>query len=180
MHYVGNRAIVLGDGAPTLQLDYNPGYTALSTFLPIIAMVAAFTIADVRHRGHNKRFIASLVISGIMAGNAVVAMHYTGDLGVANYHIEFRPSHIGGAVIIACVVCVTALALIFVLQDRWISILPYRLFAAALLAGGVSSMHFEATMGTTYRLKYRLPIGDNSRNTNLILAVVFVSIKYTF
>lgn len=175
MHYVGNRAIILGDGAPDLQLVYNPGYTALSTFLPIIAMVVAFTIADIRHRGHCRRFVASLVISGVFAGCAVVAMHYTGDLGVANYHIQFQSSHIGGAVIIACVTCVTALALIFVLQDRWISILPYRLFAAAVLAGGVSAMHFVATMGTTYRLKYRSPDGHRSRDTNLILAVVFVS-----
>ena len=36
MHFVGNRAIILGDGCKEIQLYYNPSFTALSVFLPII------------------------------------------------------------------------------------------------------------------------------------------------
>jgi len=87
MHYVGNRGIILGGGDPRLQLVYNPGYTALSSFIPIIALFVAFTIADRRHRG-KKFLLTALVLSGIVAGLAVVGMHYTGTILSAERRIS--------------------------------------------------------------------------------------------
>lgn len=177
MHFIGNRAIVLGDGDPGLQLYYNPGFTALTVFLPIGALFAAFTIADRRHHG-KKQLFASLLASGIVAAQAIVGMHYTASVGVVNYTIHYDGKYIGGAIVIASAACVTALTLIFMLQDRWISILPYRIMAAIVLAGAVCSMHFEATMGTSYQLKHPHVNDPRSRNMNVIIATVLVRSLY--
>lgn len=173
MHFVGMRAIVLGDGNPTLQLYFNPGFTALTVFLPILALFAAFTIADRRHHG-KKTLLASLFACGIISAQAIVGMHYTASFGIANYAIHYNPKFIGGAMLIASAACVTALTLIFMLQDRWISILPYRIIAAIVLAGAVCGMHYEATMGTSYELKQRHVNSPRTRNMNVIIATVLV------
>jgi NO-binding membrane sensor protein with MHYT domain len=178
MHYVGNRGIILGNGDARIQLVYSSGYTALSSIIPIVALFIAFAIADRRHRG--KKFLMfALVLSGICAGLAIVGMHYTANLGVSNYHIDFDHRYVGGAIIIACAACVLALTLIFMLQDLWINFFYMRLVCALVIAGAVTGMHYEGTVGTSYRLKYALNgSGTNGlRNTNVITAVVIVSIE---
>jgi len=175
MHYVGNRGIILGGGDPRLQLVYNNGYTALSSIIPIVALFIAFTIADRRHRG-KKFLLASLVLAGVCAGLAIVGMHYTANLGVINYDIQFDHKYVGGAILIACSACVLALALIFMLQDLWINYFYMRIVCALVLAGAVTGMHYEGTVGTSYKLKYAADTGSNGlRNTNVVTAVVIVS-----
>lgn len=174
MHYVGNRAIVMGNGDPELQLIYNPAFTALSVFLPVGALFVAFVIADLRHNG-TKSLIVSIVSSGVLTGFAIVGMHYVGNLGVSNYHIVFGMVHVGGAIIIACIASLTALSLFFWLQELWLNILPYRMICATVIAGAVSGMHFEASMGTSYRLNHRIVGDSNKRNINVIIATILVS-----
>lgn len=178
MHYVGNRAIVLGGGDASLQLIYSPGFTALSVFLPVGALFVAFIIADLRHKG-TKRLIMSIISSGILTGFAIVGMHYVGNLGVANYHVVFSLTHVGGAIVIACLASLTALSLFFWLQELWLSIFPYRLICALVIAGAVSGMHFEASMGTSYRLNYRVD-SAKGRNTNVIIATILVRMHVSF
>ncbi len=174
MHYVGNQAIVLGNGEAAIQLMYNPGFTALSSFIPVIALFAAFNVADLRYRG-KRSLLSSLFVSGVIAGLATVGMHYIGNLGVSNYYIAFDLKSVGGAIGIACALCVGALALIFMLQELWLDKLQWRLVGAVMIAGAVSGMHFEASKGTLYRLAYRMEDMTDSRNTNVIIATVLVS-----
>ena len=161
----------MGDGSATLQLYYNPGFTALSSFIPTIALFVALTIADRRHRGPKTLFV-SLCCSGVLAGMAIVGMHYAGMAGITNYSISFNPHYVGGAILIAAVACVLALTLIFILQDRWISILPYRIMVALILSSGVCAMHYTATMGTIYSLKNLRDDRSQARNTSVIIATV--------
>ena len=174
MHYVGNRAISLGTGCAQLQLIYSPVYTALSSVIPVVALSGAFALSKVRYRGKQAR-ILSLLGSGIMAGMAIVGMHYIGNLGVSNYQVSFMPSYIGGAIAIACTVSTATLFLIFMLQDFWWNTLAWRICCAIFLAGAVSGMHFEASMGTTYRLKHMELDSSRLRDTNVIVATILVS-----
>ncbi|KAI9728754.1 MAG: hypothetical protein M1828_002860 [Chrysothrix sp. TS-e1954] len=171
MHYVGNRAIALGTGCAELQLVYSPLFTALSSVIPVVALSGAFALSNVRYRGKQAR-VFSLLGSGITAGMAIVGMHYVGDLGVSNYHVSFFPSYVGGAIAIACTVSTATLFLIFMLQDFWWNTFAWRICCAIFLAGAVSGMHFEASMGTTYRLKHMELGSSRSRDTNVIVATI--------
>jgi len=173
MHYIGNRAIVMGDGSSELQLVYNAGFTALSVFVPVGVLLIAFLIAGMRLKG-KKTLPISLVVSGILSGLAVVGMHYIGNLGIRNYSVVFSPSHIAGAVIIACVSCVAVLSLFFMLQDLWLDKFLYRLFCAVIIAIAVTGMHFEASVATQYQLQNFDGANYGGRNTNIIIATVLV------
>lgn len=71
MHFIGNRAVILGDGRPEYQLAYSPGYTVLSVFLPIIGLTIAFSSAELRSK-HSLVHCVALVLTGGVAGLSVV------------------------------------------------------------------------------------------------------------
>lgn len=76
MHFVGNRAIILGDGEGDIQLYYSPVYTAISAIIPVVVMFAGLTIADKFYTGSRRdltRYL-SLLVCGICAGAAVTEM----------------------------------------------------------------------------------------------------------
>jgi len=104
-------------------------------------------------------------------------MHYIGNLGIKNYSVVFSPAHIGGAVAIACFSCVGVLSLFFMLQDLWLNRFIYRLCCAGVIALAVTSMHFEASVATKYRLKFAGRGHAGDRNTNVIVATVLVSVR---
>lgn len=71
MHFLGNRAIILHDGDPQYQLEYNPGFTALSFFLPILVLLLAYLLT-----GTNEKVSPLRVFSGgIFGGLAICGMH---------------------------------------------------------------------------------------------------------
>lgn len=175
MHFVGNRAIVLGDGQKELQLYYNPGFTTLSVFLPIVFLFLGFTTVEFRQPGQ-RFFWPSLVFAGIIAGLAITGMHYVGNFGINNYNLENPPQFVVGAGLIAVSACCVALALFFYFKGRWINSFPRRMACACLLAGAVSGMHWTASVGTKYKLgKIHNDLSGMSRDTNLIVAIVLVS-----
>ncbi len=71
MHFIGNRAIILGDGQPEYQLVYNPGYTVLSVFLPIIGLIIAFSSAELRAK-HSLVHCIAVGLTGTLAGLSIV------------------------------------------------------------------------------------------------------------
>lgn len=172
MHFVGNRAITMGGGELDIQLFYNPGFTALSVFLPIIFLFFGFTAVELRQPSQ-RFFWPSLVLAGMIAGLAITGMHYVGNFGISNYKLTNPAGYVVGSAAIACVASITALSLFFYFKERWINSWIRRLACACLLAGAVSGMHWTATSGTRYELSSRN--GDHSamsRNTNLIVAIV--------
>jgi NO-binding membrane sensor protein with MHYT domain len=120
MHFIGNRAIILGDGSDDLQLVYNPGFSVLSALLPIIILVIAFALQELQYRSRKHRSIA-LVVTGICSGLSVVGMHYVGNLGISNYHLHYPPGFFAASFIIAVADCLTVMGLFYTWRERWIS-----------------------------------------------------------
>lgn len=179
MHFVGNRAIVLANGERELQLYYNPGFTTLSVFLPIVFLFLGFTTVEFRQPGQ-PFFWPSLVFAGTVAGLAITGMHYVGNFGINNYNLENPPQYVVGAGLIAVFACCIALALFFYFKGKWINSLPRRVACACLLAGAVSGMHWTASVGTKYKLGHVRSIQSGmSRDTNLIVAIVLVKYDST-
>ena len=176
MHFVGNRAIVLGNGEPELQLYYNPSFTALSVFLPIIFLFGAFVIAELKKKKSRLLFLY-LCLSGFVTGLSITGMHYIGNFGIVNYDLHNPVSHIIGASVIAIISCIIALTLFFLQREMWINSLWRRVICAFVLASAVSGMHWVASIGTRYKLTQGYDGSEAERDTNLIVAVVMVKLK---
>lgn len=72
MHYIGNRAIILYNDEPGLQLSYGAGFTVLSLFVPVIVLLLAYAIIG----GAENPRVWRLLVSGTFAGAAICGMHY--------------------------------------------------------------------------------------------------------
>lgn len=173
MHVVGNRAIILGDGSPLMQLNYNAGFTALSAFLPIVFLFIAFTLLEIQQPGQ-PLFWPFLVASGFIVGLSITGMHYVGNFGISNYTVYSPAPYIVGAAAIAIVASITALALFFYFKEKWVNSLTMRLSCATVLAAAVSGMHWVATTGTNYILRVQAGGSGSHRNVNLIVAIICV------
>lgn len=170
MHFIGNRAIILGDGSADIQLSYSPGFTVLSVFCPILGLGAAFSAAEWPSKSALARWVA-LGLTGLLAGGSIVAMHYVGNLGIKNYVLTYSPEFLVASVVIAEGDCIAVLILFYTLREQWISSWWKRLLCAALLAGGVSAMHFTASTHCTYKfVQYSDASAIASRNVQVIIA----------
>ena len=170
MHFIGNRAIVLGDGADNIQLVYNPGLSALSAFIPVLALSCAFATAELQYRTSQAHWIA-LTTTGILSGFSVVAMHYIGNLGISNYHLHYVPAFLAASMLIAVGDCLAVLILFYTWRDKWISRWWKRTICAFTLAAGISAMHFTASTKCVYRFKHHSKPQDvQSRNIQVIVA----------
>ncbi len=172
MHFVGNRAVVLGHGEPELQIAYHAGFTALSFFLPILVLLPAFLAMDTQDRVRHVR----VVLGGTLAGLAICGMHYVGQLGIDNHDCIFDVPYVIGSALIAIFASVGALTIFFLLRAAWTNSWWKRALCAFLLAGGVSGMHWLATVGTHYRLRGRKPsrVGDLTRKQTVVVVITLV------
>ncbi|KAI7476272.1 hypothetical protein KC351_g9558 [Hortaea werneckii] len=170
MHFIGNRAIILGAGEARIQLVYNAGYTTLSVFLPIIGLTIAFSAAELPTKSATLHW-SLLVCTGVFAGLSIVGMHYIGNFGITNYTLQYASRFLAASIIIAIGDCMLVLILLYTLREKWISSWWKRLLCAMLLAGGVCAMHFTASTGCIYTLQeYNGPGAINSRNAQVAVA----------
>jgi NO-binding membrane sensor protein with MHYT domain len=172
MHFLGTRAIVLGDGNDSIQVAYSPAFTAVSFFLPIVVLLAAFTIV-----GSNEKVSWLRVgLGGALAGLSICGMHYLGQAGVLNYSVEYMVGNIVGSAIVAVAATNTALFAFFILRATWTASWWNRALTASILAGAVSGMHWIAEVGTQYRLKQSDTASDGalSRNSTVIVVIALV------
>ena len=149
MHFIGNRAIVMAKGEPYLQIQYSPGFTAGSFFLPVCVVAIAFYLFSVSE----KVSILGTMVGGLLVGSAVCGMHYMGQKGIANYTPIYAWTKVLGSAIIAVVANTTALGIFFYFKSAWTNSWWKRLACSSLLAVSVSGMHWLATVGTVYRMK---------------------------
>ncbi|KAI1737202.1 FAD dependent oxidoreductase-domain-containing protein [Xylaria scruposa] len=168
MHFVGNRAIILGPGQIELQIAYSSGFTAFSFFLPILVLIAAFIAAG----ANNHVSLWRIIVGGTLAGGAICGMHYIGDSSIANYTCQYKVANVVGSAIIAVVASNVALSMFFLWRASWTNSWWKRGLSAILLASAVSGMHWCASTGTDYRLVKLNESGKLSRKT--IVAVVTV------
>lgn len=170
MHFIGNRAIILGDGTASIQLVYSPGYSTLSVFLPIIGLSIAFGAAEYPSSSPILHWIA-LTCTGIFAGLSIVGMHYIGNFGASNYELTYIPRFLAASIIIAIGDCLAVLILFYTWRDKWISDWWKRVLCAMALAGGVSAMHFTASTNCIYKLRdYNSHDAIRSRDIQVIIA----------
>jgi NO-binding membrane sensor protein with MHYT domain len=172
MHFLGNRAIILGNGDSALQVACSPAFMAVSFFLPIVVLLTAFITI-----GSNKKVSWLRVgLGGTLAGLSICGMHYLGQAGILNYSVEYMVANIVGSVLIAVVATITSLFVFFILRASWTASWWNRALAASLLAGAVSGMHWVAEVGTQYRLKQGdiSTDGTLSRNSTVIVVIILV------
>ncbi|KAF2872540.1 hypothetical protein BDV95DRAFT_606142 [Massariosphaeria phaeospora] len=173
MHFVGNRAIRLGDGEEEIQLYYDSAFTAISAILPIVVILLGFSIADRFYkssRGSTTRYMA-LTVCGVCAGAAVTGMHYLGNQGTTNYRLIPTWPFVIGASLIAVGACCISLGLFFHWSGHWMNNIWRRLVVACFLAVAVSGMHWTAAAGTTYELIGYHKGPGRARAVNLIIAL---------
>ncbi|KAI0106969.1 hypothetical protein GGR51DRAFT_559654 [Nemania sp. FL0031] len=171
MHFIGNRAIVLAQDQPELQIAYSSGFTAFSFFLVIIALFAAFIAAG----ANNDVSLWRICVGGTLAGGAICGMHYVGNASIANYSCEYTIVNVVGAAIIAVVASNVALSIFFLWRASWTDSWWRRGLSAAILALAVSGMHWCASTGTHYRLRELTNVNQFSRNT---IVMVFILLSF--
>ncbi|KAI9760932.1 MAG: hypothetical protein M1840_002174 [Geoglossum simile] len=161
MHYIANRAIILIDAHDAgAQISYSAVYTTLSFFVPILVLLAAFSMLGTNETTSMTR----IGIGGTLAGLAICGMHYLGQAGISNYTCSYRIPNVIGAAVIAVFASTTALAVFFVLRAAWTNSWWKRATCAIVLAGAVSGMHWTAASGTQYRFRARV-IGSQQNLT---------------
>jgi NO-binding membrane sensor protein with MHYT domain len=172
MHYISNRAIVLGDGQLAMQISYSSGFTTLSFFVPILVLLAAFTAVGSDDQASNVR----VAIGGTLAGLAICGMHYLGQAGISNYTCIYSVGNVVGSVVVAAAASVVSLSVFFILRASWTNSWWKRALCALILAGAVFGMHWLASVGTQYRLKQGGPsLSHNiSRDSTVIVVIVLV------
>jgi NO-binding membrane sensor protein with MHYT domain len=179
MHFVGNRAITLGDGEDEIQLYYSPTYTAISAFLPVIVIFLGLSIADKFYKSSKHALVrySSLLVCGVCAGAAVTEMHYLGNNGTTNYKLILSWPHVCGAACIAVGASLISFGLFFHWSGHWVNYIWRRIVVACFLAVAVSGMHWTAAAGTWYEVRgyHRGP--GQERNINLIIALCLVSLQ---
>ncbi|KAJ5897796.1 hypothetical protein N7504_008084 [Penicillium tannophilum] len=147
MHFIGNRAIVLGDGAANIQILYNVAFTGTSFVLPVVVLLAAFYAVGVQEKAGYIR----ILVGGLLTGSSVCGMHYVGQLGISNYKSSYHVANVVGSAVIAVFSSTAALGIFFRWRATWTDSWWRRGICACLLAGAVSGMHWTAAVGTTYR-----------------------------
>lgn len=167
MHYIGNRAIVMANGEADLQIQYNPGFTAGSFFLPVCVVGIAFYFFSV---SENVSILGTMV-GGLLVGSAVCGMHYMGQKGIANYTPSYSWRRVLGSAIIAVAANSIALGVFFYFRSTWANSWWKRMSCASLLAVSVSGMHWVATVGTAYRVR-AVSIGKTGLSREATVVVV--------
>ncbi|KAI1260856.1 FAD dependent oxidoreductase-domain-containing protein [Xylariaceae sp. FL1019] len=171
MHFVGNRATVLAGGQPELQIVYSSNFTAVSFFLPILVLFAAFVATGTNNHVSWWRIGGG----GTLAGGAICGMHYIGNASIANYTCEYTVANIIGSAVIAVVDSVAALSIFFALRASWSNSWWKRLASAILLAGAVSGMHWCAATGTNYRL---IKLNENNSSSRNIIVIIVTVLSF--
>ncbi|KAH7356761.1 hypothetical protein BKA65DRAFT_548146 [Rhexocercosporidium sp. MPI-PUGE-AT-0058] len=172
MHFIGDRAIVLGKGQPEIQLVISSGLTAVSFFVPVIIQLIALWVA-----GSNEGSIPRAILGGVLAGLGASGMHYLGQYGILNYDCVFDIGYVLAATAVAIVASVVALLAFFMLRAAWHTSWWKRALCAVMLASGVSGMHWLISTGTTYRLKrWDSDLSGNLPTSTVVTVVIVLSI----
>ncbi|CAG9981343.1 unnamed protein product [Clonostachys byssicola] len=167
MHFVGNRAIVLGDNEPEIQIAYSTLFTVISFFVPILVLLLTFIAIG------NSISWVRISLGGFLCGSAVCGMHYLGNASIENYTCTYKIGYVIGAVLIALTASTVALSIFFIFRSMWANAWWKRLLSALLLAGAVSGMHWCAALGTEYTLvSIQEGAGDHVQNSTIIIIVI--------
>lgn len=139
MHFIA----MLGFELPAADVRYSLGYTLVSMLMAIVIVgIGLFMI------GFSPRTPRVLLISGVVTGLGVAAMHYTGMAAVhVNGHIQYDTARVLTSILIAVVACTAALWAALYVRGALATI------GAALVMGlAVSGMHYTGMSAVTMLL----------------------------
>jgi len=170
-HFVANRAILLEHGVLSRQILFNPGYTAVSFFLPTLVLLAAFFMLGIPNTAH----YLYIAVAGILTGSAVCGMHYIGLLDVANYHCSYYIQNVVGSAVISVVASSAAFGIFFHLRDTWTDTWWKKALCGILLCCAVSASHWTASLGIVFEWKGNSTIHGDSKVQTSIIAFLLVS-----
>jgi len=174
MHFIGNRAVVLGNGDPAFQILYSSRYTVISFFLPVAVVFVAFGTTGAVN---DNLSIVRLTLGGSLAGLGICGMHYLGQAGISNYDCIHNSICVVGAVVIAILASVGALVIFFVYRNSWNTAWWKRACCGLLLAAAVSGMHWVASIGTYYRLRAIDPDVPVVLSRSLLVVIVVILVS---
>lgn len=182
MHFVGNRAIVLGDGEDEIQLYYSSTFTAISAIIPVVVIFLGLMVADrfYRRSKHAAVRVISLIVCGLCAGAAITEMHYLGNNGTTNYRLQLSWPHVFGAAGIAVGASLLSFGLFFHWSGSWLNNIVRRAVVACFLAFAVSGMHWTGAAGTWYEVRGYHDGSGQERNITLIIALCLVRPSHRF
>ncbi|KAI7902828.1 uncharacterized protein BX663DRAFT_508567 [Cokeromyces recurvatus] len=147
MHFIGNNSLtIILESGDKYQLSYSPGFTFLSLVVAIITMFLAFVFVGITEEIK----IGRIILSGVIAGGGIVAMHYLGQVAVDFFVMKNKTPFVIGALIIAVCAVTTALFIFFKLREQWANQWYKRLGCAMLMGAAVCGMHYTALVGTIY------------------------------
>ncbi|TPX17558.1 uncharacterized protein E0L32_012151 [Thyridium curvatum] len=175
-HFIGNRAIDLANGEPELQVAYSSGFTAVSFFVPIVVLLAAFIAFGTNNHVSWWR----ITVGSILCGAAICGMHYLGNASINNYKCIYQVAFIIGAAIIAVFASFVALSAFFVFRGIWANSWWKRALSAIVLAGAVSGMHWCAVVGTRYLLVDIKPKDNEPSRNATVIVVICLSLAACF
>ncbi|GAA5872140.1 hypothetical protein JCM3774_002281 [Rhodotorula dairenensis] len=120
--------------------------------------------------------VVKILLAGIVCGGGIAAMHYIGQVSIDSVSRVTNDWYTVFLSVVIAMVCVSiGLYILFVvfrpkLQHSWLK----RILVAAILAVGVTLMHFVALLGTHYwvRAGDDLKTGSNSTTKIVIIAII--------
>jgi PAS domain S-box-containing protein len=164
MHFIGMLAFVM-----PIPVSYDIDLTALSLVVAIVVTAIGFHIIS-----RSRESPLQLVLSGVVMGVGIVAMHYTGMEAMQGHAgVTYDPLYVVLSVFIAIGASTAALWLAFRTTD-----LRQKLFAAVVMGLAISGMHYTAMHAanfTAYVPAHELPTGASLDQTRLALALAGIA-----
>ncbi|KAN0064489.1 hypothetical protein ACQY0O_002115 [Thecaphora frezii] len=172
MHFIGMYMSLRPIAGVTWYVKVNPGFTVLSLFVPLVALLVAFFIVD----SQASFSIIRVASSGILVGLIVALMHYSASLKT-NFRVIYSPAQVVASIIVSCIAATVSLVAFFKFRAQWEDSWWKRLLCSLSLAGGVSGMHYIGVWGTSYKVKTEAVnseddlMGGRNLNNTLIIAI---------
>ena len=163
MHFIGMLSFNL-----PLPVAYDPALTILSLLPAMLAsLVALSLLASPRRRFHN------ILVSGILVGAGIGAMHYTGMFAMQlDASLHFNPIWFLVSIVVAVAMAMVALWVHYGLR----SILNLSSALASVLGGicmglAIASMHYTGMVGARFVSFGNVPTGAVNEQTFLALGI---------
>ncbi|KAK0566641.1 hypothetical protein OC844_000628 [Tilletia horrida] len=174
MHFIGMYMRLRPAVGVTWFIRFNPGFTVLSLFVPLIALVLAFIALDDQVTFSPIR----VGVSGIITGLIVSLMHYSASFK-ANFNVTYQPGQTVMSIVLACLAATLALVLFFRFRSQWKDSWWKRVLCSLILASGVAGMHYVACWGTSYRVHPSsvanpAALGDGNHRNNVVTIAIGV------
>ena len=170
MHFIGNYAIILGEGKG-MQAAYNPGMTVLACLFPIVITAMTFLVVASDHTFSYVR----VGLGGTLAGLGFCGAYYAGQAHISNYNCLYDIKFVVAAVILAVVTNISGIGIYSWFRSTWGPDWWLRAICALLLAVAISGMFWLSSLGTMYQIKTGVGPSSGMRTATTISVLVLVS-----